>query len=125
MAKFEDVWALSLGVIAVASKALRRKPQIPPAGPLADGISVLIPSREGRHLIERMLPGVEADLAPGEIIVVDNGSSDGTADFLRLAHPQVRCHPHPEPLSFARAANRGAALARCRRVCLLNNDMEI
>ncbi|MBI3694385.1 MAG: glycosyltransferase family 2 protein [Acidobacteria bacterium] len=125
MAKFEDVWALSLGVIAVASKALRRKPRIPPAGPLDDGISVVIPSRQGRHLLEHMLPGVEADLAPGEIIVVDNGSSDGTAEFLRCAHPRVRCDPHPEPLSFARAANRGAALARCRRVCLLNNDMEV
>jgi hypothetical protein len=32
---------------------------------------------------------------------------------------------HPQPLSFARAANRGAHLARFARLCLLNNDMEI
>lgn len=76
-----------------------------------------------------MLGGVEADLAAsgldGEIIVVDNGSRDGTTEFLRQSHPRVRVEEHAEALSFARAANCGASLARYRRLCLLNNDMEV
>ncbi|HYM11318.1 MAG TPA: glycosyltransferase family 2 protein [Bryobacterales bacterium] len=130
-AKREDFWALALGLAAVASKPLRarRRFAAPPARDLQPGISVVIPSREGRHLLEAMLGGVEADLAAsgldGEIIVVDNGSRDGTTEFLRQSHPRVRVEEHAEPLAFARAANRGASLARYRRLCLLNNDMEV
>src|SRR5262249_61340781 len=45
------------------------------------GISVVIPSRNGKRLLGAALPGVERELRgiPSEIIIVDNGSSDGTA----------------------------------------------
>lgn len=131
MTKRDDRWALYLGLAAILCKRIRpRRPRgSAPSPPLSSGISVVIPSREGRRLLERMLPGVEEDLGAsgleGEIIVVDNGSSDGTAQYLARSHPRVRVDEHREPLSFARAANRGAALARYRRLCLLNNDMEI
>ena len=64
------------------------RPVRPDAGsiPLAantasPGISVVIPSRNGKALLEAQLDGIAADLAgvSGEIIVIDNGSSDGTA----------------------------------------------
>jgi len=61
----------------------------------------------------------------GEVIVIDNGSDDGTADFLRLAYPAVALHCNPRPLSFARAANAGIRRASYSHVCLLNNDMII
>jgi GT2 family glycosyltransferase len=84
------------------------------------GISVVIPSRNGRQLLAAQLSGIEpAD----EIIVVDNGSSDGTAKWLRAEWPQVRVEASEEPLSFAGAVNLGIARARCQYVCLLNNDM--
>jgi GT2 family glycosyltransferase len=72
-----------------------------------------------------MLGAVEADLGNGEIIVIDNGSTDDTAGWLQKSHPGVQADVHPQALSFARAANCGVSLARRRRVCLLNNDMEI
>jgi GT2 family glycosyltransferase len=91
------------------------------------GISVVIPSRDGRALLEAQLAGIAADLAGvlGEIIVVDNGSSDGTAEWLRGAYPQVAIEVSPDPLSFAAAVNRGIRRARFSHVCLLNNDMRI
>jgi GT2 family glycosyltransferase/glycosyltransferase involved in cell wall biosynthesis len=61
----------------------------------------------------------------GEIIVVDNGSDDGTGDYLRDAHPSVIVEHSVEPLSFARAVNSGVRCARYSHVCLLNNDMLI
>jgi len=86
-----------------------------------DGVSVVIPSRNGRDLLERLLPGLQRELDEirSEIIVVDNGSTDGTESGFR----GVRFVVSPEPLAFAEAANRGIAAARYRYVLLLNNDM--
>ena len=86
------------------------------------GVSVVIPSRNGRDLLARCLPGVkDAD----EIIVVDNGSDDGTARYLSESWPRVLIEHSPQPLAFAMAVNRGIRRARFSRVCVLNNDMLI
>ena len=104
---------------------------VPPTEPavrgVEHGISVVIPSRNGRELLAAQLPGIAADLGgmAAEIIVVDNGSDDGTAAWLRECWPAVGIELSAEPLSFARAINRGLAAARYSHVCLLNNDMSI
>ena len=89
------------------------------------GISVVIPSREGRTLLAAQLPGIIEELTalPSEVIVVDNGSTDGTAEWLAAEWPQVVVDICPDPLSFASAINRGIALAHYSHVCMLNNDM--
>jgi GT2 family glycosyltransferase len=91
-----------------------------PCPTLTPGVSVVIPSRNGRELLAACLPLIEGS---DEIIVVDNGSDDRTLAFLCDAHPNVVVECSDEPLSFAEAANRGVALARHSHVCLLNNDM--
>ncbi|MBM3749511.1 MAG: glycosyltransferase, partial [Acidobacteria bacterium] len=109
-------------------KRLRPRAAVEAAVPVFEpGISVVIPSRHGKELLERVLPGVTADLAgvPSEIIVVDNGSEDGSADFLRARYPELIIEAHPRPLAFAEAVNRGIRRARFSHVCLLNNDMVI
>jgi GT2 family glycosyltransferase len=96
-----------------------------PVRPAEQGISVVIPSRNGRDLLAAQMPGILREMEPfaSEVIVVDNGSDDGTAQWLRTAYPQVRVEGSAGPLSFARSVNRGIALARFSHVCLLNNDM--
>jgi GT2 family glycosyltransferase len=90
------------------------------------GISVVIPSRNGRELLAAQLPGIARELTgPSEVIVVDNGSSDGTARWLSSQWPAVQVEVSAEPLSFAAAVNRGIRRARYAHVCLLNNDMLI
>jgi glycosyltransferase involved in cell wall biosynthesis len=59
--------------------------------------------------------------AGAEIILVDNGSRDGTA----AAFAEAKVIVSAEPLSFAAAVNRGIAAAQYSHVCLLNNDMEL
>ena len=71
----------------VARQKARISPEAPAAlGPaLPHGISVVIPSRNGRDLLAILLPILERMLRDesAEIIIVDNGSDDGTGDSLR------------------------------------------
>ena len=85
------------------------------------GVSVVIPSRDGRELLERLFVSLRRELEgwPHEIIVVDNGSGDGTREWLS----GVEVEWSNQPLSFAAAVNRGARRARYSHVLLLNNDM--
>ena len=91
------------------------------------GISLVIPTRDGRELLASMLGPVIADLAgqTSEVIVVDNGSRDGTQPYLASQYPSIRIESNAGPLSFAEAVNRGIAAARYSHVVLLNNDMQI
>jgi GT2 family glycosyltransferase/glycosyltransferase involved in cell wall biosynthesis len=70
-----------------------------------------------------MLPPLLPQLRRGEVIIVDNGSTDETAAWLAREHPEIRVIRHTEPLSFARAVNQGIREAKYERTLLLNNDM--
>ncbi|HLK50943.1 MAG TPA: glycosyltransferase family 2 protein [Bryobacteraceae bacterium] len=118
--------AYAAAQLAARLRSRDRTPVPLPVLPLEPGISVVIPSRNGKDLLAAQLPGIIRDLpAAAEVLVVDNGSDDGTAVWLQAGYPQVRIELSPQPLSFAHAANRGLAAARYSRICLLNNDMLI
>ena len=57
-----------------------------------------------------------------ELIVVDNGSTDGTKEFLASLGGDVRIITNQDNLGFAKACNQGAAAARGRCLVFLNND---
>ncbi len=118
---------LSGWLTALLKALLPSKP--PPAlePPLDEGISVVIPSRNGAGLLERLLPGVLQDLEgiPSEVIVVDNGSVDSTSARLGQRFQCVVVETSIDALPFAEAVNRGIRRARYSHVCLLNNDMVI
>ena len=90
-----------------------------------DKVSVAILSWNGRVHLETCLEALAEQADPGvawEILVLDNGSSDGTADWLARHHPGVRCVRSETNLGFCAGNNRLVEAAQGDAVALLNND---
>jgi len=90
--------------------------------------SVVIPNWNGRDLLEKYLPSVVEALSGNsgnEIIVVDNGSTDGSADFVRTHFPQVNLLALSSNLGFGGGSNAGFRAAKNDIVVLLNSDMRV
>jgi GT2 family glycosyltransferase len=86
-------------------------------------LSVVIVSWNDGEALERTLPALVADLAEGdEIIVADNGSTDGTPELVRRVAPAARVLELGENLGFAPAVNAGAEAARGDLLIILNPD---
>src|ERR1017187_895630 len=104
----------------------RRKPVNTRPGTRA--ASLVIPNWNGKDLLERFLPSWLAAIEnhPGsEIIVVDNGSTDGSANWLHENYPEVRVLPLTENLGFGGGSNAGFRAAKNDIVVLLNSDMRV
>jgi O-antigen biosynthesis protein len=96
--------------------------------PETEAASLVIPNWNGRDLLERFLPSwiAAATACPGsEIIIVDNGSTDGSADWVRSNYPDVRVVELPQNLGFGGGSNAGFRAAKHDVVVLLNSDMRV
>ncbi len=90
--------------------------------------SVVIPNWNGRDLLERYLPSIVEALAgnpDNEIIVVDNGSSDGSVAMMQERFPSVRVLALDRNLGFGGGSNAGFRAAKNDIVVLLNSDMRV
>jgi GT2 family glycosyltransferase len=88
------------------------------------GTTVVIPNWNGRRWLSGCLRSIlQQDLAPDEVIVVDNGSEDGSLELLRSEYPWVRVIPLEGNTGFAHAANRGIEAAGGELVALVNTDV--
>ncbi len=90
-------------------------------------LSFVIVSWNVRDLLRRALAAVQADAADfsHEILVVDNGSRDGTVAMLRAEFPNVRLIENIGNVGFTRANNQALAQAQGRYLFLLNPDTEL
>jgi GT2 family glycosyltransferase len=93
---------------------------------MARSISLLIVSYNGRAFLERCLASVFAGTRiPDEVIVVDNGSADGTGPWLVETYPSLICLPQAINLGFVAANNLAFAHSHGDLLFTLNNDTEV
>ncbi|MDQ5821259.1 MAG: glycosyltransferase [Actinomycetota bacterium] len=86
-------------------------------------VSVVVPTRNRLATLTRALAGVDAQrFRDFEILVVDDGSTDGTADWLRARYPGVRLLARASPAGAASARNLGLERARGKFVAFLDDD---
>ena len=87
-------------------------------------ISVVIVNWNTRELLAQAIDSLQAQLTgrPLDIIVVDNGSSDGSQAMLRARYPALRLLANAENRGFGPANNQGVAAARGDYVLLFNSD---
>ena len=95
--------------------------------PSKDSASIVVLNWNGQDLLAEGIPSVlEAVRADGrnhEVLVVDNGSDDGSVEYLRQNFPTVRVVALSENLGFVAGNNAGVRAASHEIVVLLNNDM--
>lgn len=63
--------------------------------------------------------------SPYEVVIVDNGSTDGTKEFLKCLGGSLKIISNAENLGFARACNQGSAVAGGDYLVFLNNDTKV
>jgi GT2 family glycosyltransferase len=90
-------------------------------------ISVVIVTWNCRQMLKDCLQSLRDQLPAksGEIIVVDNASSDGTADLVRREFPEVKLFENHSNLGFAKGNNVGLQASRGKYVCLINPDVVV
>jgi GT2 family glycosyltransferase len=85
--------------------------------------SIVIPCHNNLHLTRQCLVSIARHTPDAhEVVLVDNGSTDGTAEWFAGCGCDGALVKNPENLGFAAAANQGLAAAEGTHVVLLNND---
>ncbi len=84
-------------------------------------IAVIIVNHNTREHLRACLASVQQE-ALGEVIVIDNASSDGSVEMVQAYYPQVVLHASKENIGYGAAANLAVAFSTAKYVLLLNSD---
>ena len=87
-------------------------------------LSVIILNYNVRHFLELCVLSVQKALSniDGEIIVVDNNSSDDSCEMMQHRFPKIKLIRNTENLGFPKGNNIGVAQAKGEYICILNPD---
>lgn len=88
-------------------------------------VTVIIPNWNGKKYLEKCLDALLAQQGVFDVIVVDNGSTDGSAQLLSEKYPNVGRILFEENTGFCHACNEGIKACDTPYVILLNNDTEV
>lgn len=91
-----------------------------------NAVSAIVLNYNGEHLLRIILPSLTRQTRPAEqIVVVDNGSTDGSTAYLARLWPEIEVVAIPTNVGVAAALNRGVEAASGSHIALLNNDLEL
>ncbi len=87
--------------------------------------AVVILNYNGIGYLKQFLPAVLAGSGPAQVVVADNRSTDGSAEWLRQHHPEVRLIPLDRNEGFSRGYNLALRQVEAQYYVLLNSDVEV
>lgn len=98
-----------------------------PDGVASHDVAVVVVNYQTMRLTEGAVRSVVADPVVAEVVVVDNASGDGSAEFLRSSFPEapVRVIESPDNVGFGRGVNLAVSATAAPYVFLLNSDAEV
>ncbi len=89
-------------------------------------VTIVIPNYNGKAFMKDCMEALEGQSCRDlEVILVDNGSSDGSVELVKEQYPQVKRIVLDQNYGFSRAVNEGIRAARTPYVILLNNDTKV
>jgi hypothetical protein len=90
-------------------------------------VSFIIPNWNHKQLLFECISSIcdKTGLASGEVIVVDNASSDGSAEYIKENFPQVIWIQNDTNCGYAKAVNQGVKQSSGDFLFLLNNDITL
>src|SRR6201996_5722930 len=94
---------------------------------LSFDLTVIIPNYNTKALLRQCLASIYRNTQgiQYEVIVIDDGSSDGSPEMVESAFPEVILVRNPQPLLYAKNNNLGMRMSRGRYACLLNSDTKL
>ena len=88
-----------------------------------EGTSIVIPTYNQLGFLKECIESIHRHTPElHEIIIIDNGSTDGTDRYLKSLHGNIRYKIFKENLGFAGGVNQGLMMARGNTLLFLNND---
>jgi GT2 family glycosyltransferase len=93
-------------------------------GDLRPVLSIIVTTYNGRDVLRDCLASIRQNPSrePFEVVVVDDASTDGTAEMVKVEFPEVRLRRNEVNGNYAFANNRGLEMARGQFALLLNSD---
>jgi len=91
-------------------------------------VSIIIPTHNGRAHLEECFRSLRALNYPSdkrEIILVDNGSTDGSVEYVRESYPEATVVRNEKNEGFAGPCNQGAGCSQSKYLAFLNNDTRV
>lgn len=86
-------------------------------------VSIVIPNYNGEQVLKETLPVVIKNSANCEIIVVDDGSTDKSVDYIKTSYPQVKLITKKQNSGFSPTVNLGVKKAKGDLIVLFNHDV--
>jgi len=117
--------ALLLAQIAVLPLSAFRRVATPWTSPDTSKVTIQILNWDGRDLLEEFLPSVLAAAGDHDILIADNGSTDGSVELIKSRFPKVRLLELDRNYGFSIGNNLGVEQVQTDIVVFLNNDMSV
>jgi hypothetical protein len=115
---------MQLPIQNFAKNTEKMKTTLPKGSPLK--VSVVVPNWNGMRFVGMCLDSLaKLDFEDYEVIVVDNGSADGSREMIEEQYPDVKLLKLPDNMGFAIACNEGIKASNAEYIVLLNNDIEV